>query len=269
MNTGKIIELNELKMLQMDILENIHHFCVENNIKYSMACGTLLGAARHKGYIPWDDDIDIYIPREDYEKLIKIFPKDYKGRYKIVSITTEQGWNRPYAKAVDFRTELFEPGDDYVLGVNIDIFPIDDVPDNNEDWAKFDRIRRMLYQWFVFSYFTENHRKPYKRVIKRIVRMAMEFVKYRYHLVSMFNSYIQRYNKKGYNRCFECCMGVNIRSPFPKELFQHLVEMPFEDKKFLGFEDYDQYLTSSYGNWRKLPPEDKRVSHHTFKAYWK
>ena len=140
----KTIELEELKQIQLDILSVIDEFCREKGIKYSMGCGTMLGAARHKGYIPWDDDIDIYLLREEYEKLIELYPNEYKN-IKIASIQRDKKWDRAWAKAYDFRTELQDAGNKYRIGVAIDIYPIDRVPENYEEWQKYDKKRR-FYQ---------------------------------------------------------------------------------------------------------------------------
>ena len=104
----KRIGKEELKMIQMDVLSAIHHFCLEHEIKYSLGCGSMLGCARHKGYIPWDDDIDIYMLREDYNKLIREFPDIYEEHYKFVTLERDEKWQRAYGKAYDSTTIIKE-----------------------------------------------------------------------------------------------------------------------------------------------------------------
>ncbi len=141
-----ISSVEEFKQIQIDILLAINKFCNEHNIKYSLACGTLLGAIRHKGFIPWDDDIDIYLLREDYNKLITVFPSLLDGKYSLNSLERNPLWNRPYAKAFDTQTIEIEAVRNNVpnMGIGIDVFPIDDVPDDDAEWKQFDKSRRFL-----------------------------------------------------------------------------------------------------------------------------
>lgn len=103
-----IIDEKELKELQLEVLSSIHRFCKAKKIKYSLGCGTMLGCARHGGYIPWDDDIDIYLLRKDYNRLLKEFPEVFEGKYKLLSLERDSKWNRAYAKAYDNRTIFHE-----------------------------------------------------------------------------------------------------------------------------------------------------------------
>ena len=100
------LNLDQVKSIQLDVLSAIHRFCCENDIRYSLACGTLLGARRHGGYIPWDDDIDIYMLRADYDKLMSTFPAEYLGFCKIVSLERDARWDRAYAKGYHCGTEF-------------------------------------------------------------------------------------------------------------------------------------------------------------------
>ena len=108
------IKLDELKKIQLDILVFIDDFCEKNNINYWIDCGTLLGAVRHKGYIPWDDDIDIGMLREDYDKFMKIFNNCCNNsKYKFISYETDKNWPFPFGKVLDITTVLYEPDKKY------------------------------------------------------------------------------------------------------------------------------------------------------------
>ena len=115
----------EVKQIELDILEYVHNFCEENGLKYIMNYGTLIGAVRHKGFIPWDDDIDISMPRADYEKLIASFPKN--GRYKILDHRTSKDYFNNFVKVIDTNTKIVDNRNDktYESGLFIDIFPMD------------------------------------------------------------------------------------------------------------------------------------------------
>ena len=267
---GKEILLEELKVVQMDVLTAIDEFCAENNIRYSMACGTLLGAVRHKGYIPWDDDIDIYVPREDYKRLIELFPPCYKGRYKITSLERDPLWEKPYAKAYDDKTILFEKADvKEIIGVNIDIFPVDEVPDLQDEWFDYDKTRRKLVYSLVLRTVKLDKKRPF---IKNVTILLYRLLSYFYPIRKQaykLDAYAQKNNGNSFSRYFECCQGLIQKNPFPKNLFDKVLYIPFEDRKFMAFEDSDCYLRNGFGDYMKLPPKEKQLSHHAFKAYWK
>lgn len=253
----------------MDILSALHEFCEAHNIKYSISYGSLLGAARHKGYIPWDDDIDIAILREDYEKLMALFPKTYKNKFCIASMSREKKWKMPFAKAYDNTTIFIEPGCSFPLGINIDIFPVDDIPDDDKKWQKNNKLRKQLF----FIYNLKNTQFPSDRsIIKNIIigiTLAILSIFPKRSLSRWIEKFITRNNGKGYSRCTEACNGFVESKPYSKDLFKSIKLYSFEDRYFNGFEDYNTYLTANYGDWRKLPPMEKRKSHHINKSYWK
>lgn len=266
----RLIDVEELKAIQLDILQAIDKFCEENGIVYSMACGTMLGAVRHKGYIPWDDDIDIYLLREDYNRLIKLFPDTYLGEYKLISLERDIRWDRPYAKAYDSKTLLKENSYTTVdIGVNIDVYPIDDVPDGERQWRKYDRRRRFFQKMDVVKRIRISSRRG---IIKNATLWAMKlpfcFLKRR-HTARFLNWYSQKNNNKGYTSVFECVQGLLQKHKFSKDLFSSMVRMPFEDRSFMGFADYDAYLRNAYGDYMQLPPEEEQIPHHCFKAFRK
>lgn len=266
---GKEIDLDELKVIQMDVLQAVDEFCCDHNIRYSLACGTLLGAIRHKGYIPWDDDIDIYVPREDYKRLIEEFPEAYKEKYKLTSLERDPNWNRPYANAYNGDTVFIENArNSEHIGVNIDIFPVDEVP-TGEEWERFNKIRRRKLQAFSLKFIRLNkHRSIVKNATILLFRLFTCLSSTR-KWAEKINCMIQQYNGKGYDYLFECCLGLMQKRPFPKKLFDELIYVPFEDRQFMAFADYDCYLKNGFGDYMKLPPKEKQVSHHAFKAYWK
>lgn len=267
---GGEIGLDELKILQMDILQAIDEFCNENNIKYSMSNGTMLGAVRHKGYIPWDDDIDIYMLRDDYEVLMERFPKVYKNHFCISSLNRSDNWVMPFAKAYDNRTVVFEKADyDELYGVNIDIFPIDEVPNDESVWKKYDIHRRKLYNKYANLLVDAPFRCTPKGFVLWIYCGLPKLFLSRRKMAEKVDANSKLFRGSGYDRVFECCQGVFQKHPFRKSIFDSLVYYPFEDRFFKGFENYDEYLSNGFGNYMQLPPVEKRVSHHYYKAYWK
>lgn len=269
MKKSNEIPFEKIKQIQMEVLEAVHEFCIDNNIKYSLACGTLLGAARHKGYIPWDDDIDIYLLRDDYNKLISSFPIIYKNKYKIISLERNKEWDRPYAKAYDEQTVLIESGSFYEIGVNIDIFPIDDVPDNKIKWRRYDFLRRIIQNAYILRFINISQNRTLLKNLVIILNRIFTGLLSKRRFAKLISSFAQIFNKSGNSLCFECVQGVFQKKPFKKTLFDNLELLDFENKRFLGFQDYDEYLKAGFGDWRKLPPIEKQVSHHSFRAYYK
>lgn len=270
----KEIGLEEMKVIQMDILSAVHRFCVANNLKYSLGCGSMLGCARHKGYIPWDDDIDIYMLRKDYDQLIKDFPETFDGCYKLAAYKRTANWIDTYGKIYDSRTILEESGKDRGAGVNIDIFPIDNVPQDEEEWRRYNKHRcfwRDLYYRRIGNlgvWKRHKERAFYKDIMMFIVKALLQCVPPK-ALLMYFNCIVTKYQNKETGYVFECAQGIFGKNPFPKALFENLTLMPFEDREYMAFADYDKYLTLHFGNWREWPPIEKRITHHDFKAWWK
>ena len=266
----KAISIEEMKRIQLDILQAVHEFCSDNGIKYSLGCGSMLGMIRHKGYIPWDDDIDIYILRKDYEKLISTFPKKYKGIYEIDSLDNNPKCERAFAKAYDTRTIVDEYAvSKYKIGINIDIYPIDRVPEDEKQWYNYNRKRRFIQRLYELKYIIiDKNRCFYKNMILAIGKTILLPISTR-SIAKYINSFAQKYNKTNSTMVFECVQGMLQKRPFEYSLFDNIELMPFENREFFGFKHYDKYLSNAYGNYMQLPPEEKRVSHHTLKAYWK
>ena len=265
----KAIGIEELKLIQLDILSTIDRFCRENHIKYSLGCGSMLGAARHKGYIPWDDDIDIYLLRDEYEKLIAMIPNTLDD-IQIASLKRDTRWDRAYSKAYNCRTEVQDAGNKYRIGVGIDIYPIDIVPENDIDWLTYDKKRRryqQIYEWKISMIFRKG-RKWWKYLFLPFVKLLLIPFPTR-KFAEFIENYSMKFKGGDSPYVFECCQGVLQKRPFKRSTLENLIDMPFEDRVFCGMRDYDEYLTNAYGDWRELPPLEKRVSHHVYKAWWK
>lgn len=268
-NTSSTINIHDVKLIQLDVMSAIDEFCQEHKIKYSLACGSLLGAIRHNGYIPWDDDIDIYLERKDYNRLVHEFPVIYKGKYQIVSLENSHAWNRPYAKAYDNRTVFKEKTTSPIsIGINIDIYPVDQVPNDLKLWNSYNKKRRFYQNLFSAKFIAFNkNRALYKNIILAITKFVILPIPTRRFAIFL-SKLSQKYNQIDSDYLFENVQGMLQKSPFRKVDFQETMNHTFEDKEFKIMKGYDDYLKNAYGDYMKLPPKEKQVSHHVFEAYW-
>lgn len=266
----KRVDINSYKGFLVGILAEVDDFCRRNGLTYFLTGGTLLGAVRHRGFIPWDDDIDIAMLREDYEKLLRTF-KPSEKYYKLLSIETDPKYIYPYAKIVDTRVSLLEavPGA-IPMGAYIDVFPLDNCPGRNEKTARRN-IRKMSWLLWVRNFkVTSLHKK--RSVIKNAVlcigKILFAFVSKR--------KIAERLSKKAKRHMFDQCDYVaglvNITYGYgellPKKFFSETVDLVFENHSFKASKNYDEILESLYGNYMELPPKEKRVTHHIFDCWY-
>lgn len=265
----KEIQIDELRELQMQILDYVDSFCRRHGIIYSIACGTLLGAVRHGGFIPWDDDIDVYMRRKDFAIFEKLFPDNSDGKYTLYSTNKYNQWHLPFGKVVDNRTIVIN---DYVniipIGVSIDVFIVDEVPDMESQWLSFREKQLSLIRLNLDHTYKIRWRLGIRKNFRTLYSMLRCFPN-RKKMLNRISKYISANNDKGYSRCFETTQGIHAKNPFDKSLFEDIIDWKFEDRTYCGFQDADHYLRNTFGDYMKLPPKEKQVSHHTEKAYWK
>ena len=263
----KEIKLENLKQIQLEILIRVHDFCTSNGINYSLSSGSLIGAVRHKGYIPWDDDIDIYMLRPDFERFEKEFSDPY---LRIMSPNADAKCIYPYGKVYDSRTVLIENVDNSMdcMGVNIDVFVIDSVPDNIRERNHLFRKNKILDDIIRFK--TIRFRKG-RSFLKNV---SLFFGKLFFYPVSLKRIITTKYNLcipyNPYSKDICNVMAGNgIKACIPINYMDNFVNIEFEGKTFRCMKEYDKYLRLNYGDYMQLPPVEKRVSTHNFKAYWK
>ena len=264
------INLEELKRNQLEMLKDIHVFCENTNICYSLAYGSLIGAIRHKGFIPWDDDIDIWMLRKDYEKFIKTF-NDRNSIYRVICPEIDSNFYAPYANVYDTRTileEYVESHRGFDLGIKIDLFPLDYVP-NDEKKYRFLSLRAKLLNSILAS---KNARIARLNGLSPKITCLIKKIIYSVLSVSFANKklldIVSQLNKpQDYidNFVFQVYPNRKLKTDW----FNEFILVDFEDYKFMVPKGYDLILKTIYGDYLKLPPENKRVPHHGFTAYWK
>ena len=281
MNTDvmKAIPAGELKQLQIDILRHVAAFCKERNIKYFLCAGTMLGAVRHKGFIPWDDDIDIMLPRADYNRFLSEFPKE--GRYAVANNDFDPFFPFPYSAVNDTRTIKVElklrKKCTATLGVKVDVFPVDTVPDTWEEVAAV--YRRLSLRWDLLRCAVDRFSKG-KTWISTIYRNIGIAV---YRLLEALGILSVRKMVRYYRAVSEAADGTvsskagvtAIYHYGPRESHDAFVygdsaEYIFEGEPYSGVLHYHEYLSRLYGDsYMELPPPEMRVTHHTSDCYWK
>ncbi|MCQ2214299.1 MAG: LicD family protein [Bacteroidales bacterium] len=265
----KKIDIEQMKCVQMDILSFVHDFCVKNNIKYSLCGGSAIGAIRHKGFIPWDDDIDIFMLREDYDKLVSTF-EDERGVYLVHSLK-DNLYSLPFAKIEDTRTIIVEKSNmKDSLGINIDVFPVDNLLDGKDESLRLLRnigkIRRITRVKLLKP-------TPKNSLIKKIgilfFSIALAPVSLR-RLSIKLDDVARASGKKDSVYVSTLVWGYGEKEMVERRLFCDYLLVPFEDRQYFIMAGYDLYLRQVYGDYMQLPPEDKRQSPHSIQGiYWK
>ncbi len=264
---GKVSD-KQIKMISYRILKDVADFCESHGIQYYLACGTALGAIRHGGFIPWDDDVDISMPRGDYERFLDMYQSE-----RNVIFDTRYCKNYPYgfAKVCDRNTVVIEHIEEPCkFGVYVDIFPIDGLPNDAKLCRK--HMKKLHWDFRVLAWKRMPRDKdldiPHK-IILVLAKSVLHIVPIRFLLRKL------EYDVKKYSYTRSNYVGHLVSpSPWgsdikPKRVFENPVRHRFEDREFFVPGQVDEYLRLEYVDYMQLPPEEKRVAKHDFVAYYK
>lgn len=261
----KPIPSNQIKQLELGILDYIADKCHEHRLRYYLAYGTLLGAVRHQGFIPWDDDIDIAMPRPDYEKLIEIVKNDHLSPFRISSLH-DADYYYEWAKVYDSRTHVVETNVRTMkMGVWVDIFPLDGAvrPDHPSRWRFTLRTRpRVAAVYTVLPPTNHVWMKPFVWLMWQICRS----IGFRPFLRST-DRLSQRHNFDDSPYAGYLADHGSKKHIYHRNMFDNPIQLPFEGRQFYAPHDYDEMLRSLYGDYMQLPPEEQRLPHR-MNAYW-
>lgn len=263
----KKLKLDDIKKRQSSILEDVARFCERNEITYFLCGGTMLGAIRHKGFIPWDDDIDVMLPRPDYERLLREYKSDQNKLFTHQKIPQ---YNYPYAKLSDTTTiAKNKHHKNYTIGVNIDLFPLDGFPGESKEIKN--HIRQINFYRLLLTYrhkqVAEENFLP-KKLIAMIGKGVSKAISVNY-ICEKINKLAQKYDFETSENAGIAVWGYREREVCPQSVFTEAIDVCFEGNSYKGVKDYNIYLSNVYGNYMKLPPVDKRESHHFVDYYCK
>lgn len=265
--------LKEIQNIELDMLVVFDEFCKKHDIKYSLFSGTLLGAIRHKGFIPWDDDIDVAMLREEYNKLLSI--KDFsffkeKG-LTLFSHELNNEYIYPFAKLSQDKTARTEKGTingkNVKLGIAIDIFPLDALGNLYEEAKKDRYMARYYINLLCYKFFKSPHTGiNLLNIVKRIRQKVLQLIPYEYY-IRKINNIIDKYDIHNSKYLSLLVWAGCDNTIYEKYCFDYYIDCQFENKYFPIFKDYDKILTVLFNDYMTLPPEDKRKPMHLEDIY--
>ena len=267
MNMENFDYLPKLHNCQLIIAREIKRLCDKHNIKYFIIAGTLLGAIRHGGFIPWDDDMDVGMLREDYEKFLKVAKTELGEDFFLQTPETDKNYGLPFAKILLNGTRLVEAtaGSNAKKGIFVDVFPFDVAPENEADRENHNKktyfYKRLLLAKLNYNVCAKND--YVKRAVYFVLKIMSAFYSHD-KLVNKLESEITRYN----NSKTEDIVNIGGAYGYKKETIKadwvrDTVEIPFEDMTISAPVDYIKYLETFYGDYMTPPPEDKRYNRHS------
>ena len=268
----KKLELADIKAIELNLLIKIDSICRQQHFRYSLCGGTLLGAVRHKGFIPWDDDIDIFMPREDYDSFV-VYCLTHEVGFGLLSKESDSNYLDLAAKVFDFDTTIVEKNtnkNNSKIGVFVDVFPIDYLGDSLKEATKNLNKTRLLREILVACNWKRFFRSKTKSIVLEPIRFLL-FLLSRISNGKKIIKKIERINKgfanreKKYSGCI--CGVYRNKEIMPTGVFENFAPLEFEGHFFNATTEYDYYLHNFYGDYMKLPPLDKQTTHHEFDAF--
>lgn len=246
----------EIQRHLLEILKDVDAYCRPRGIRYSLAYGTLLGAVRHNGFIPWDDDVDLLMPRPDFERFVAGYGKD-GGAFRCLYGTQDQhaDFVNFFAKVHDPGTISKEGGKYYRFGLNIDIFPVDGKPGDPAEQAAWEKF---------LCRETHRMRLRYKPLLSAppLAVLASHLHSHRWWF-NHCEQLLKRYPFEGSDFCGAVSVVYNgTVEVFPRTMFEQYTELPFEGKLFKAVSGWDAFLRQQFGDYMQLPPEDQRRTHN-------
>lgn len=252
----------KLRRIQLEILDVFHCVCQGNHLRYSLAYGTLLGAVRHSGFIPWDDDIDVLMPREDYNRLLAIWDSAAPENFILQTPLSAQDITNTFAKirkdhTTFIQTEM-EKGSSYHKGIFIDIFPLDRLAPAgiSRAWQTSLCLLAILYN--------RGHTSVSGRIVRLCEHILLTIIPRKYHrrIELWAVQHATRWNRYSALEWFGFQTVSDMKHHYSPDLFSRLSSLPFEGKQYSVFHDYEAVLRDEFGDYMQLPPVEERVWKH-------
>lgn len=252
--------MNDLQLKVLDIFVIFKEICKKLDLKYYMIAGSAIGAIREKGFIPWDDDLDVALPRKDYELFLQKASEFLPDGIFLQNYITDKNFPRSYSKLRNSNTTFLEIGVDKLKinhGIYIDIFPLDSFPGYNKIPNSF-KLKDKFYNWIAFSALDDktSFKVAFRNRIFRLFGFHKKTQKYLKKLELLYTSFG---GSEEYLCDFNDRHGKNV---MPADWFGDGVTATFEGLEVIVPMEYDKYLTNKYGNWRERPPLEQQKSHH-------
>lgn len=247
-------EFRRLQLKMVEMLSVFDKFCEDNNLQYFLTNGTCLGAIRHKGFIPWDDDMDIALPRDDYERLFELWNNE-GNRYQLLKPNKDTLTGVHIAQLRDSATTcIYEYAQNYDIchGIKIDVESIDGCPDGRA--ARFIQGFHCKVYGLMAAQRVPHHASYLMKIFARIVLAAVPSHKVRYFLFSNAEKQVKKYKIQDCKK-----LRFNYGLILDKDIYKEAIRVEFEGEPRPVTKEYDRYLTSVYGNYIQLPPQEKRI----------
>ena len=263
------IQPQTLRMLQLkglEILKYFKSFCDQNNLLFYFCGGCCIGALRNKGFIPWDDDVDVFMPRDDYEKLYKLWnQKADTIKYSCIRTTGVNNFSgHIFTTIADNNTTMIKPSQvnlDIPHGVTIDVFPLDGCP-KNKIKRKLQMFWALIYSLYLAQIVPENHGK-FVRMCGKLLLSIVPSKKIKCNIAKFAEKQMSKYKIKDCELITELCAGPGyMKYVYPKDIFESAVLKEFEGELFPIPKGYDKYLKIAFGDYMTPPPKEKQVAHH-------
>lgn len=264
--------MTEIQSKILNLFKFVVSFLEQHDLNYIASSGTVIGAVRHNGFIPWDDDIDIYMWREDYNKLLSLKDELKKQNKDIVSIYTDDGYYLPFAKIIDLNTTLLEQTQmPFIMGNFIDIFPLDKFSLTDRKITSVQKKKKWLFHLYQATLVKEPVFKVFKYVSQKQYKDAFRvgahlFYRNKKRMLNKFLTFERKYYSSSGNKCVS---GYHSTGKiFKSDWFENVIKVPFEDMEITIPVDYDEYLSLLFGDWRTPPAPEKRISNHEQLHYY-
>ena len=270
----EITDVSELKEIAFRLLSRIDNFCSDRGIRYSIAGGTLLGAVRHRGFIPWDDDVDVMMPRPDFERFCREFSAPDTS---VHFFENDPEYFYPYAKVYDDRTLVIEDRDPRGRSaVGVDVFPIDGLRDGTLDPASVLRVQRLCYAAMSLRRAPPLfRRRSLKKQLALWVGAPLRLIPASVRK-AVCRAMLRRLTRRLKETPFDgapfagpLTWGNGMKEVHPRADFEIGTSFEFEGRTFPAIDGWRAYLEADYGDFMALPPPETRKTHHSFRAWWK